>query len=134
MILLMCDGSSKGNPGVAKAGIVIWQRTQANKKRLTPVKKLGIDLGIATNNEAEWKAVLNGLMEVVTSPLLSKEKEIYIYTDSQLVCNQINGSFKVKDERMKGFKKLYEEYTVGLNVKIQWIPRQLTVLADREAR
>ncbi len=128
MIILMCDGSSKGNPGPARIGVVIWKRTFEHTKKTTPDEKISEDIGQGTNNDAEWQAVLRGLEKVQDC----KGHPVFIYSDSLLVVMQANNKWKIKDERMKVYKARYDELCRGfLQITTTWIPRQLTVMADK---
>ena len=85
MFTLYFDGASRSNPGPASYGGVIYEN---GVERYTYKKYIGT----TTNNVAEYKALLNGL-------LLAKEKGITrleVYGDSKLVIEQITGNWKVK--------------------------------------
>ena len=90
--ILYADGGSRGNPGPAGAGAVVFDNIG---KRLVEVSDY---LGIATNNIAEYEAVIRGLKklsetfpaEVLTSTPLT------IRMDSKLVIEQLKGAYKVK--------------------------------------
>lgn len=131
MLILMCDGGSKGNPGPATVGVVIWRRESgtSSARKFTPTHKISKDIGIATNNDAEWLAVLEGLEYAKSIKYLG---EIFIYTDSLLVASQANGEYKVKQENTKAYYLEYRELCRERQVKITWIPRQLTYLADKQ--
>lgn len=88
---IYCDGGSRGNPGVSATAFI--------------AKKDGIEfyseskyLGFATNNVAEYNAVLEALrwLERVDYP----KGNISFYLDSQLVVNQLNGLFKIKEKNL----------------------------------
>jgi ribonuclease HI len=85
MFTLYFDGASRSNPGPASYGGVIYEN---GVERYTYKKYIGS----TTNNVAEYKALLNGL-------LLAKEKSITrlaVYGDSKLVIEQVTGNWKVK--------------------------------------
>ena len=84
------DGASRGNPGDSGIGI-LFRDTDNNHREF---KKY---IGIGTNNNAEYTALITAL-EIAKSENL---EEINVFTDSQLVANQINGSWKVKDSDIK---------------------------------
>jgi ribonuclease HI len=129
MIILMCDGSSAGNPGLSKIGIVMWKRSFEKTQRTTPDKIISQEIGVGTNNDAEWQAVLKGL-EICQD---CKQHPVFIYTDSMLVVMQANEKWKIKEPRMREYKVKYDNLKQGfLNVTITWLPRQLTVLADKQ--
>jgi ribonuclease HI len=83
---LFTDGAARGNPGPAAVGVVI---EDDQGKRLHGVNRF---IGIATNNEAEYKALIEGL----TAVMQWKPDRLEIYLDSKLVVEQINGGYKVK--------------------------------------
>ena len=85
-LIVYCDGASRGNPGLASAGICIQDDQGAT------VKEIGEVLGIATNNFAEYRALERALQECV----LLNAKQVQVYTDSQLLTRQFNGQYKVK--------------------------------------
>jgi len=88
---LYIDGASRGNPGPAGIGVVIMDE---KKKK---IKELYKYIGEATNNIAEYNALIYGLEEI--SAL--KADEIVINMDSELVAQQLNGEYKVKDPNIK---------------------------------
>ncbi len=89
-VLVYTDGASRGNPGPAAVGIVICD---AYEKGLSEHRET---IGRATNNEAEYRAVIRGL------ELASRytRQQVECYMDSQLVYSQLTGSYKRKDPRM----------------------------------
>lgn len=96
VLTLQFDGGSRGNPGPAGIGVVI--RAQDD----TPIHTLGRFIGKATNNVAEYRALITGLQEA----LKLGAKRIYIRGDSELIIKQLKGIYRVKHPDMK---TLYEE-------------------------
>ena len=90
---LHTDGGARGNPGLAAAGVVL---EDSDGK---VVKRFGHFLGHATNNEAEYRALILGL----ETALAENTRELECFLDSQLVVSQLNGFYKVKDARMREF-------------------------------
>jgi ribonuclease HI len=84
---LYVDGGSRGNPGSAGCGGVIYDHTK-------PVLTFYKYLGNQTNNVAEYEGLITGL----THALAKGIKNIKVYADSQLMVFQINGKYKVKNE------------------------------------
>jgi len=123
MIKVYIDGSSFGNPGKIGIGYLIY-------KSDTLVKKEGIYLGIQTNNFAEYMALIFALLEV----LAMKEEDVEIYSDSKLLCEQINGNFKIKNENIYPLyvlaKKMISKFK---NFKIYHIDREKNKEADKLA-
>lgn len=120
---IYADGGSRGNPGPAAAGYVI---TDAQGKIL---EEGGLYLGEATNNQAEYRALILSLEKAKKY----QPQQIEFYMDSQLVVNQIEGRFKVKNV---GLKPLVEE-AKGLiagfkSVSFEHVLRDLNELADEQ--
>lgn len=94
------DGASRGNPGDSGIGILFKNNEQYNFKKY---------IGIGTNNNAEYTALITALEIALNSKLL----KLIVHTDSMLVANQINGSWKVKDPEIRTLfskaKKLIEK-------------------------
>lgn len=85
------DGGARGNPGPAGIGIVILD---GSGKKIKDISKY---IGKATNNIAEYSALLYGLEEA----LILRANEIKINLDSELVAKQIIGEYRVKDSNIK---------------------------------
>jgi len=97
-LFLYTDGASKGNPGKAGAGAVL---ITSNGKEILAESKF---LGIKTNNEAEYEALLLGI-EICQS-LNIDTRNVNLRADSQLMVKQLTGNYKARNE---GIKKLYEK-------------------------
>jgi ribonuclease HI len=83
---LFADGGSRGNPGPAASGAVIVGEDG------TTLVEIGEYLGIATNNVAEWRALLSGLAAAAELGV----EELKIRLDSELVVRQLTGVYRVK--------------------------------------
>ena len=85
-------------------------------------------IGNATNNEAEYNALIKGLEEAINLNIL----DIEIFADSELVVKQINGQYKVRNERMQ---KLNTQVNILLRKMNNWsvshIPREKNSAADK---
>lgn len=90
MISLYVDGASRGNPGPAGIGVVVYN----DKKRIKELYKF---IGETTNNIAEYNALLYGLEEA----LIMKADRVNVHLDSELVVRQLNGEYRVKDPEIK---------------------------------
>ena len=88
---LYFDGASRGNPGPAGAGGVIYDAQQKI------VDTYSINLGVTTNNVAEYGGLLAGLNRCHELNI----KVLQVYGDSKLVINQVNGKWKVRNEKLK---------------------------------
>ena len=113
------DGGSRGNPGVAGSGVVVDNG----------VTKKGYFyyLGIQTNNFAEY----TGLLKALSLAKEMKAEEITVYTDSELMCKQINGVYKVKNPQLLILYKEAMTYICSLkSFKIEHIRREFNKDAD----
>lgn len=127
MITVFTDGGARGNPGPAAIGVYIID----DKKKV--LYEAGETIGIATNNVAEYKAVIKALswflgnkeIEVNNSPM-------HFLLDSQLVVSQINGIFKVKNPNLRLLLFEIREKEVELSAKITYshIAREKNTKAD----
>ena len=88
---LFTDGGARGNPGPGAIGVVF--KDDGGKI----VFELGKYLGKCTNNEAEYEALITGLETAIEK----KYSELTCHLDSELVVKQLNGLYKVKNERLK---------------------------------
>ena len=126
--IIYTDGGSRGNPGVAGCGAVI---TDANKQVL---KKVCQSLGVATNNEAEYQAVILGLETIkkMLGGVKATEAEIEVRLDSQLVASQLAGTYQIKEERLfPFFIKIWNLRVKDLpKVRFVYIPREQNSIAD----
>jgi len=127
-IYLNTDGGSRGNPGPAGCGAVISD--EQNKV----LKKASKFLGTATNNEAEYQAVILGLETV--KKILGTEKlkdiEVVVRMDSELVCKQLNGEYQLKEEKLfQHFIKIWNLKVKDVpNVRFMYVPREQNSIAD----
>ena len=122
--LLMVDGAARGNPGPAGCGAVICDENGAVVRRLSRY------LGHSTNNVAEYEALLMGLEALIEL----KRDKIVVQSDSQLLVRQLNGEYRVKDEKLK---LLYQRAIHLLrrfgSYRIVHVRRELNKAADRLA-
>ena len=117
------DGGARGNPGPAAAGVVILTADDG-----TVLHQSGIFLGRATNNVAEYRAMLAG-MEAASE---LEATEVEVVSDSQLLVRQMTGRYRVKNE---GLKPLYEEakrlQKQFARCTFRHVPREENTHADR---
>ncbi|MEK7553676.1 MAG: ribonuclease HI family protein [Patescibacteria group bacterium] len=131
-IIAYCDGGSRGNPGPSAIGIVADLRGLNTDSR--GIKEYSKFLGKATNNEAEYQAAIFALKKI--KHLIGGEKaekaEIEIKMDSELIVNQLNGKYKIKEKDLTPFFieiwNLKQDFG---NVKFIHIPREENREADR---
>lgn len=129
-IFLNTDGGSRGNPGNAGAGVVV------SDEKGTILKKTCKALGIMTNNEAEYQAVILGLKTL--KKMYGKKLadiDVVVRLDSELVCKQINGEYKIKEPRLRKLFMLVWDIKVAdfPHIKFTHIPREENALADAMA-
>ena len=90
---IFTDGGSRGNPGEAAIGCVIF-----NDEDGTRIGEVSERIGVATNNVAEYRAVVAAL-EWVKSEVGNAEIEFVV--DSELIGKQLRGEYKVKDANLR---------------------------------
>lgn len=120
------DGGSKGNPGPSSIGVVIYK----DKKEYFFFHK---DIGIKTNNEAEYTAVIEALLYIKSNINIFLNIDIInLFSDSKLMVNQLNGLFKVKNPNMREFimKIRILEQEIKIPIKYINIPREKNKRAD----
>ncbi|MCL6096904.1 MAG: ribonuclease HI family protein [Patescibacteria group bacterium] len=126
-ILIFTDGGARGNPGPAAIGVYVVD-DKGNK-----LAAIGKRIGEATNNAAEYKAVLEAFSWLTENKQnLEKNAKISFFLDSQLVYSQIKGLFKVKAESIREYIFTIREKEKNLGLSLQWnhIPREQNKMAD----
>lgn len=121
------DGGARGNPGPSAIGIYI---TDGNSKEIAG---FGKTIGIATNNVAEYKAVIEALTWIIENKKnLAKDAKINFFLDSKLVCSQIIGIFKVKNAILRNllFDVRNREAQINFPIYYKYIPREQNSKAD----
>jgi ribonuclease HI len=119
-LVVNVDGGARGNPGPAAIGVVILDAEGA------VLEEVSEPIGVATNNVAEYRAVLRGVS--VARALGADELELV--GDSELVARQLSGAYRVKNAALK---PLYEEVLrllQGLRWQIRAVPREQNSRAD----
>lgn len=117
------DGASKGNPGPSGIGVVICRDGK-------PLKNISRYIGTATNNVAEYSALIAALQE----GLLLRAESISVRTDSELLCRQMNRQYRVKSPNIINLYEQAMHLWTGFKEKtIRHIPREENTGADRLA-
>ena len=123
-VIMYTDGACRGNPGNGGAGAVLFDK---NGHVIITAKKF---LGVCTNNEAEYAALILGLEETLNA----KRKNIRIFLDSELLVKQINGIYRVKNSRLKKLmKNVREQLSMFDGYTVEHVPRSRNKVADRLA-
>lgn len=129
-IIINTDGGSRGNPGEGAIGVVFSDE----KEKI--IKSYSEAIGFCTNNEAEYKALIFALKKakLVFGKDNIKSYEIEVRSDSELLINQMNGKYKIQDERMgKLFLEVWNLRVELPKIKFISIPRELNKIADKLA-
>src|SRR3990167_3361375 len=128
-IIIYTDGGSRGNPGKAAIGVVF-----CNEKGEV-IKRFGEYLGDnLTNNDAEYQAVIFALkkFKALFGKKMAEVAEVEVRSDSELLVNQMNGKYKLENEKIQKF--FIEIWNLKLDfkgVKFKAIPREKNKEADR---
>jgi ribonuclease HI len=120
-VVLHVDGGARGNPGPAAIGVVV---STPDGEVLDEVAET---IGVATNNVAEYRALLRG----VDRARALGATEVEIVNDSELVAKQLTGAYKVKHP---GMKPLHAEAIAALGRfgawRVRTVPRAQNARAD----
>jgi ribonuclease HI len=118
---LFADGGSRGNPGPAASGAVLFGEDGS------VLKEVGSFLGVTTNNVAEWTALLEGLAAALEMGV----EELAVRMDSELVVKQLSGAYRVKHPgliplhaRAKALLRKFKQ------VDVRHVPRKENAAAD----
>jgi ribonuclease HI len=121
-IVVHVDGGARGNPGPAAIAAVVQETGGA------VLEERAERIGEATNNVAEYRALLLGIERAAAIGAV----ELELVGDSELVVRQVTGEYKVKDETLRG---LHAEVKGALEAFERWsirhVPRELNSEADR---
>ena len=128
-ITIYTDGGSRGNPGKAAIGVVF-----CNEKG-DIIRKFGEYLGDnLTNNEAEYHAVIFALkkFKALFGKKIAEISEVEVKSDSELLVSQINGKYKIENEKIqKFFIEIWNLKIDFKGVKFKLIPREKNREADK---
>jgi ribonuclease HI len=123
-VIVYTDGAARGNPGPAGIGVLVTDR------RGRTLEEIAEGIGPATNNVAEYRAVLAGLQAAAERGARS----VLVRSDSRLLVEQLSGRFRVKHPRLiklheeaRGLMKRFED------VAFEHVPREENKEADRLA-
>jgi ribonuclease HI len=129
-VIVHTDGGARGNPGPAAIGVVI----ESDGKLLSEFSE---KIGVATNNTAEYSAVIKALeyLKEHSEIFTGKEKgsiKIQFFLDSTLVVNQLNGLFKIKEPKIREYVMSIRilEQELGYQINYDYVPREQNMRAD----
>jgi len=118
------DGACRGNPGPAGIGVVVKSDGQV-------IKEISQSIETATNNIAEYTAVIYALQEA----LMRKAGKVLIQTDSELIAKQLSGEYKVKNANLKPlFEQIRHMLPAFEQIRFKHIPREENAHADKLAK
>jgi ribonuclease HI len=124
LVKVFIDGASRGNPGPSGIGILILD------SRNNEIRRISEKINDTTNNVAEYRALLKAIIECQKSGFSSAQ----FFTDSELLARQINGMYKIKDEKLKPLYVKIKGKLLGFrNWSLIHIPREENIIADKLA-
>jgi ribonuclease HI len=131
MIKVYTDGASRGNPGEAGIGIIIYDEDD------TTVKTCKEYIGTATNNQAEYKALIKSLelIKQIMEESIDNCDIVEFYSDSELMVKQIRFEYLVKEPELAVLNNKFHVSVKKLGVvyNIHHIKRSLNKAADKLA-
>ena len=119
------DGACSGNPGPAACAVVILTADDG-----TVVHEQGYHLGRATNNVAEYYALVIALEEL----LLLRAESAVVHSDSELLVKQFSGEYRVKLPALRFLHARAKRMASGLRLDVRHVPREQNKDADRLAK
>ena len=122
LLIIEADGGSRGNPGTAGSGAVVIDAATGQV-----IREIARYVGVATNNVAEYIALLAGLQAAIE---IDREAEFAVRMDSKLVIEQMSGGWKIKHPDMIALGAQVQELARDKKISWTWIPREQNVLAD----
>lgn len=122
-LTVFIDGASRGNPGQSGIGVVLRHPDG-------PVEEIAEPIGLATNNQAEYRALLRALR-------LAGElgyRRVHVHSDSQLLVRQMRGEYRVRDPQLRPLFEEASRLAREVEVRFTDIPREANRQADQLAR
>ncbi|MGI6878026.1 reverse transcriptase-like protein [Microbacterium sp. gxy059] len=123
-LIVEADGGSRGNPGTAAGGAIVVDPDSGEV-----IVELGVYVGVATNNVAEY----NGMLAGIEAALGYGADALHVRMDSKLVVEQMSGRWKIKHPDMKKLADRAREVIGSVPTTFEWIPRAENAAADRLA-
>jgi ribonuclease HI len=120
-VIINADGASRGNPGPAAIGATIKDENG------DLIEGISRRIGIATNNQAEYRAIITALDRAVDLGA----KQVVLKSDSELVVNQIKGRYKIKNTALRPLYQQVVKLAGQLErFQVSYIPRNRNSEAD----
>lgn len=124
VLVIWTDGASRGNPGPASVGVVFAVGDAE------PFAAHGEAIGVATNNAAEYQAVIAGLKHAARW----KVDSVRLQLDSELVARQLTGQYRVKSQDLIPFFRQVSDLMKGFrSFQVRHVRREKNTLADQFA-
>ncbi len=121
-VIIKFDGASRGNPGPAGIGVII-EDEEGNI-----IDKICKSIGKATNNQAEYRALIASLEAAISLNVASVD----IRSDSKLVVEQIRGNYKLREPKLKPlYNRACQLLSSFQSYTIKWVPREENQEADK---
>ena len=121
-VIIEADGGSRGNPGPAGSGAVLIDQDTGSI-----LAEVALFIGIATNNVAEYRAVL-AAVELANE--IVPDAELLVRMDSKLVVEQMSGRWRIKNEGMQDLSTQMASSIGSRKITFEWIPREQNTKAD----
>ena len=124
-LIVEADGGSRGNPGLAGSGTLVIDPDSGEV-----LAEIGIFVGIASNNVAEYRALIAGVTKALE---IDPHAALRVRMDSRLVIEQMSGRWKVKHPDMVQLVREAHRILAHTEVSFEWIPREQNSRADHLA-
>lgn len=121
---LYTDGASRCNPGPSGIGFLLLEGDKV-------VCEQGFFIGIKTNNQAEYMALLVGIF--FAKEFMKPADKLAVFADSQLLIRQMNGQYRVRDPQLQKLQNMANDLLRGYNYSFCHIYRDQNVRADELA-
>ena len=123
-VTIFTDGASQGNPGPSAIGVII------RDGQGRPIARISQGIGRATNNQAEYRAIIAALEEA----LRLGSRQVELNSDSELLVRQLTGKYRVKNAALKPLYQQVRQLQSRLeSLTINHIPREQNQEADKLA-
>ncbi len=120
-VIINVDGAARGNPGPAAIGAILKDESGHTLGRISR------PIGVTTNNQAEYQAIIAALEKAINSGA----KQVHLKSDSELVVEQINGHYKIKNTALRPlYQKVVQLIGSLESFSISYIPREKNAEAD----